>query len=136
MNRKRCKPQRLWTSIKEISAESMLQKELLEPAEINQKDLSFGHIKTKRLGKSAFVTQKGYFVGGGTNTVLNALAAYLRYLEGTARDDWKEYVVTSFFFFCTRIITRVLEFEFEFDPLCARAHIKYKVMLALFLFYF
>ncbi|KAE8022417.1 hypothetical protein FH972_008219 [Carpinus fangiana] len=90
MNRKRCKPQIVWTSIKETSAESILQKELLEPAESNQKDISFGHIKTKRLGKSAFVTQKGIFVGGGTNTVLNALAAYLRYLEGTARDDWKE----------------------------------------------
>jgi hypothetical protein len=98
MNRKRCKPQIVWTSIKETSAESILQKELLEPAESNQKDISFGHIKTKRLGKSAFVTQKGNFVGGGTNSVLNALAAYLRYLEGTAQDDWKEYVVTLFFF--------------------------------------
>lgn len=80
----------------------------MEPVESNQKDLSFGHIQTKQLGKSAFVTQKGNFVGGGTNPVLNALAAYLRYLEGTARDDWKEYVVT-FFFVGTRIITRVLE---------------------------
>ncbi|XWS61020.1 hypothetical protein CRYUN_Cryun07bG0089900 [Craigia yunnanensis] len=32
----------------------------------------------------------GDIVGGGTNSVLNALAAYLRYLEGTARDDWQE----------------------------------------------
>lgn len=120
MNNNRCKPRRVWTSIKETSAESILQKELLEPVESNQKDLSFGHIKAKQLGKSAFVTQKGNFVGGGTNTVLNALAAYLRYLEGTARDDWKEYVVTIFlfiyWFFCTRIVTKVL--EFEFDPVC------------------
>ncbi|XP_074355151.1 uncharacterized protein LOC141693864 isoform X2 [Apium graveolens] len=33
---------------------------------------------------------QGSSVGGGTGEVLNALAAYLRYLEGTMRDDWQE----------------------------------------------
>lgn len=43
-----------------------------------------------RVEKSAFVTEQGNIVAGGTHTVLNALAAYLRYLEGTARDEWQE----------------------------------------------
>ncbi|KAG2711105.1 hypothetical protein I3760_04G061700 [Carya illinoinensis] len=90
MNKNGCKPQNSWTSIKETSAESILQIELLKPGERNRKDLSFRHTRRKRIDKSAFVTQKGNIVGGGTNTVLNALAAYLRYLEGTARDDWQE----------------------------------------------
>lgn len=94
MNKNGCKPQNSWTSIKETSAESILQIELLKPGERNRKDLSFRHTRRKRIDKSAFVTQKGNIVGGGTNTVLNALAAYLRYLEGTARDDWQEYVIT------------------------------------------
>ncbi|KAF5457719.1 hypothetical protein F2P56_021801 [Juglans regia] len=90
MNKNGCKPQNSWTSIKETSAESILQIELLKPGERNRKDLSFRHSQRKQIDKSAFVTQKGNIVGGGTNTVLNALAAYLRYLEGTARDDWQE----------------------------------------------
>ncbi|CAI9092073.1 OLC1v1027220C1 [Oldenlandia corymbosa var. corymbosa] len=44
----------------------------------------------KRPERSAFITQQGTFVAGGTSAVLNALAAYLRYLEGTARGDWQE----------------------------------------------
>ncbi|GMY07764.1 cryptochrome dash, chloroplastic/mitochondrial [Fagus crenata] len=90
MNKNRCKPQKGWTSIKEISAESILLKKLLKPGESNQNDLSVRNTQRKLPDKSAFVTQKGNFVGGGTNTVLNALAGYLRYLEGTARDDWQE----------------------------------------------
>lgn len=90
MNKNRRKPQKGWTSIKEISAESILLKELLKPGESNQNDLSVRNTQRKLPDKSAFVTQKGNFVGGGTNTVLNALAGYLRYLEGTARDDWQE----------------------------------------------
>lgn len=83
-------PQKSWTGIKETSAESVFQRVTLKPGESNRKDSSFRHYKTKQLPKSVFVTRKGDVVGGGTNTVLNALAAYLRYLEGTARDDWQE----------------------------------------------
>ena len=82
-----------WTSIKEKSAESVLMRELSNPGESNKKRSSFGNGKSfqkKRVINSVFVTRKGSVVGGGTNTVLNALAAYLRYLEGTARDNWQE----------------------------------------------
>lgn len=101
-------PQKSWTGIKETSAESVFQRVTLKPGESNRKDSSFRHYKTKQLAKSVFVTRKGDVVGGGTNTVLNALAAYLRYLEGTTRDDWQEYVVT--FWFYTRIIKRAFEY--------------------------
>ncbi|XP_047254883.1 uncharacterized protein LOC107847439 isoform X2 [Capsicum annuum] len=47
-------------------------------------------IQRKRHVKSVFVTQSGNIVGGGTNLVLNALSAYLRYLEETSQDEWKE----------------------------------------------
>ncbi|KAJ6410681.1 hypothetical protein OIU84_007437 [Salix udensis] len=50
------------------------------------KEMSNETISQKHLSKSG----KQNVVGGGTNSVLNALAAYLRYLEGTARDDWQE----------------------------------------------
>lgn len=116
MKKNGCNLQKGWTSIKETSAESILQIELLNPGERNRKDLSFMHTRRNQIDKSAFVTQKENMVGGGTNTVLNALAAYLRYLEGTAQDDWQEYVMT--FLFCSRIITRVFEFEFLTRCVC------------------
>ncbi|KAL7001665.1 hypothetical protein U1Q18_002814 [Sarracenia purpurea var. burkii] len=90
-----------WTSVKEISAQTVLLK--------NQSVNSSNQIEGLRLPKSGissqsnsykgpqskrqepvFVTQRGNVVGGGTTGVLNALAAYLRYLEGTVRDDWQE----------------------------------------------
>ncbi|XP_030935151.1 uncharacterized protein LOC115960407 [Quercus lobata] len=90
MNKNGCNPQKGWNLIKEMSAESILQKKLRKPDKSNRNDLSVRRTPRKQVDKSAFVTQKGNIVGGGTNTVLNALAAYLRYLEGTARDDWQE----------------------------------------------
>ncbi|KAK7854879.1 pheophytinase [Quercus suber] len=89
MNQNGRNPQKGWNLIKEMSAESILQKKLRKPDKSNRNDLSVRRTPRK-LDKSAFVTQKGNIVGGGTDTVLNALAAYLRYLEGTARDDWQE----------------------------------------------
>lgn len=75
-----------WTSIKKISAESVLYKDQSVPSgqQINGLDVQ------KRRPESVFVTQSANIVGGGTTLVLNALAAYLRYLEGTARYDWQE----------------------------------------------
>lgn len=90
MTKNGCNPQKGWNLIKEMSAESILQKKLRRPDKSNRNDLSVRRTQRKQVNKSAFVTQKGNIVGGGTNTVLNALAAYLRYLEGTARDDWQE----------------------------------------------
>lgn len=90
-----------WTSIKNIPAEDVLQKHrvavsnnltkgLAKAGESNQSDLNYALTRRKRMQNSAFLTQQGNSVGGGTCAVLNALAAYLRYLEGIARDDWQE----------------------------------------------
>ncbi|PWA48557.1 DNA photolyase [Artemisia annua] len=84
-----------WSSIKSSSAEKVLQnaRNLISNGVTNgQSNMNSQttRIKEKRVKNSAFVTKLGIFVGGGTNNVLNALAAYLRYLEGTARDDWQE----------------------------------------------
>lgn len=84
-----------WNLIKETSAETFLGRVMLKSRESRERSYSFRQIPSREPNKSVFVTQKGNVVGGGTYNVLNALAAYLRYLEGTARDDWQEYVVIS-----------------------------------------
>lgn len=104
-----------WTSIKETVSRKRLLNGLLDQIEVsntlirgvesiksggsNQINLDDEQTQIKILQKSALVTSKGNLVAGGTNAVLNILAAYLRYLEGTSRDDWQEYVVTYKFFF-------------------------------------
>ncbi|XP_057482118.1 uncharacterized protein LOC130769025 isoform X2 [Actinidia eriantha] len=101
MNDCQAKSKDSWTSIREISAETVLHKNQFEPSsnqveglrlaksgEIKQNN-SYEHSQSKTQ-KSVFVTQSRNIVGGGTTGVLNALAAYLRYLEGTVRDDWQE----------------------------------------------
>lgn len=87
----------IWNLIKETSAETFLCREMLKSSEGREKSYSFRQMQSGKPNESVFVTQKGNVVGGGTDNVLNALAAYLRYLEGTARGDWQEYVVTAFF---------------------------------------
>ncbi|KAE9464981.1 hypothetical protein C3L33_03111, partial [Rhododendron williamsianum] len=90
-----------WTSINGISAESLFCSNkfvasrnqiqglaLSKTGDSNQSN-SYNRSRNKR-NESVFVTQRGNVVGGGTTVVLNALAAYLRYLEGTVRDDWQE----------------------------------------------
>ncbi|CAA6656217.1 unnamed protein product [Spirodela intermedia] len=47
-------------------------------------------LQKRKTENSVFISRKSNIVKGGTDVVLNALAAYLRYLEGTARDDWQE----------------------------------------------
>ncbi|XP_002510925.2 uncharacterized protein LOC8266046 isoform X2 [Ricinus communis] len=78
-----------WSLIKEMPTETILHNKLskFRGTDVN---LNFNQSQRKRVENSVFVTQRQNFVGGGTNKVLNALAAYLRYLEGTARDDWQE----------------------------------------------
>ena len=93
MDKKSGKRKKSWTVIKEKSAETVLMKEFFKPGERNQNMSHFNSVQSfqkKRVVDSVFVSRKGSSVGGGTSTVLNALAAYLRYLEGTARDDWQE----------------------------------------------
>lgn len=96
MNNNPCKSEDSWRAIKEISAETTLQERFSKSGQRNKDNLNFKYSKRKKLDKSVFVTQKANIVGGGTNAILNALAGYLRYLEGTARDDWQEYVVNIY----------------------------------------
>ncbi|KAJ0918656.1 putative alpha/beta hydrolase-1, DNA photolyase, rossmann-like alpha/beta/alpha sandwich [Helianthus annuus] len=84
-----------WSLIKNTSAEYVLQNDriLMSGGVANSQgslNSVASQIKKKKLKKSAFITKQGNFVGGGTSDVLNALAAYLKYFEGTARDDWQE----------------------------------------------
>ena len=81
-------------SIKKTSAEDILRKaEALSNNQIKDSlSSSYKQDNRRKRRNSVFLTQ-GSSVGGGTADVLNALAAYLRYLEGTIRDDWQEYVL-------------------------------------------
>ncbi|KAK4256337.1 hypothetical protein QN277_009217 [Acacia crassicarpa] len=88
MNAKKLKKN--WSQIKETSVETGLQRRELMTSHRSEMSSSSKDMKASIVDQSVFVTQKGNVVGGGTNNVLNALAAYLRYLEGTARDDWQE----------------------------------------------
>ncbi|PKA60722.1 Cryptochrome DASH, chloroplastic/mitochondrial [Apostasia shenzhenica] len=81
-----------WTCIKRISAVATLQKKLLgENPDIDLEDSSRKNLEHKvQLTKSVFDSHNGFEVKGGTEVALNALAAYLRYQEGTGRDDWQD----------------------------------------------
>ncbi|CAH1430369.1 unnamed protein product [Lactuca virosa] len=82
-----------WTSIKNNSAEYVMQNAriLASNGLTSQTNLiPLTKSNQKRIKNSAFITQQGNVIGGGTNDVLNALSAYLKYLEGTTRDDWQE----------------------------------------------
>ncbi|RWR87524.1 6-4DNA photolyase [Cinnamomum micranthum f. kanehirae] len=92
-----------WTSIKAISPKTILWKDSIcqvkmpgvqvegsEESNSGKSNQASKNMQRKRLEKSVFISRSGNLVGGGTDVVLNALAAYLRYLEGTARDDWQE----------------------------------------------
>ncbi|XP_030463359.1 uncharacterized protein LOC115683085 isoform X1 [Syzygium oleosum] len=85
INGNKYKLKRSWTSLKETSAETILQKAISRSETSIKGDFRSNHAYRKRVENSVFVTQSGKIVGGGTLAVLNALAAYLRYLEGTAR---------------------------------------------------
>lgn len=92
-----------WYSIKDLSADAVFKKDHMKLAgshgpvvgessisKLGGKSQNRDQMRRKRLKNSVFGTSKGRTVAGGTKVVLNALAAYLRYLEGTARDDWQE----------------------------------------------
>ncbi|KAH9607456.1 hypothetical protein KSS87_019353 [Heliosperma pusillum] len=92
-----------WLSIKDISAEDIFRKDHAEflnsrgsiSAESSVLNMgastqNINGTQRKRPKGSVFNTSKGNIVAGDSKVVLNALAAYLRYLEGTARDDWQE----------------------------------------------
>ncbi|KAK9103246.1 hypothetical protein Sjap_020500 [Stephania japonica] len=94
------KPNENWTVMKAVSAAKSLRKKQSAPLEMsnvlvnagasNQMNSKSKEAGEKKLGNSFFLLRNGNAVGGGTNVVLDALAAYLRYFEGTPRDDWQE----------------------------------------------
>lgn len=93
-----------WYTIKDTSAEAALRKDHMKlfksgnpmlgesGSQLRSNNQNANETQRKKPENSVFITSKRNIVAGGTGVVLNALAAYLRYLEGTARDDWQEYV--------------------------------------------
>lgn len=78
-----------WDSIKNTTAEAMVRAKFSKRGS-NENNPSSREFRTERMGNSIFSTQRGKnFMMGGTEGVLNALAAYIRYNEGTSRDDWQ-----------------------------------------------
>ncbi|KAE8647944.1 hypothetical protein Csa_000367 [Cucumis sativus] len=78
-----------WYSIKNTTAETMVRAKFSKRGN-NENNPSSRESRTERMGNSIFSTQRGKnFMMGGTEGVLNALAAYIRYNEGTSRDDWQ-----------------------------------------------
>lgn len=83
------------TFMKETSAETILRGRFSKSEEIDEDGSCSKYTERNTLKNSFFVTKNENTVGGGAGAVLDALAAYLRYLEGTARDNWQEYVMNS-----------------------------------------
>lgn len=90
-----------WTYMKKISAQTILsqksRKEIVKKEDLiegpdNVLEVSSNTTAVHKTKKSSslFSSPNGTQVKGGTAAVLNALSGYLRYLEGTGRDDWQE----------------------------------------------
>ncbi|RZR91762.1 hypothetical protein BHM03_00019946 [Ensete ventricosum] len=86
-----CQSDDSWNSLKKASPKSILK--MNRNQDIIKISSTFNNVRSTKISNSMFVSQEGSMVKGGTNSVLNALTAYLRDLEGTARDDWQEYVL-------------------------------------------
>ncbi|KAK9147956.1 hypothetical protein Scep_006713 [Stephania cephalantha] len=94
------KPNENWTVMKAVSAAKSIRKKqsgqlemsnvLVNAGASNQMNSNSKEAVKNKLRNSFFVSMNGNAVGGGTNVALDALAAYLRYFEGTPRDDWQE----------------------------------------------
>ncbi|CAL9226785.1 unnamed protein product [Arabidopsis halleri] len=84
-----CEKENSWREMAQASAERVLMERLGNLTESSTEPIVDGSLG-KKVDNSAFVTSKRDTVGGGNEAVLNALAGYLRYLEGTSRDDWQE----------------------------------------------
>ncbi|GAB2294093.1 hypothetical protein Dimus_028310 [Dionaea muscipula] len=87
-----------WVSIKDNSADFVIQKEHIDSIQPSTFSLSEGcgqiqnQIQGKRLKDSSIGTSEGNnnMVAGGTNAVLNALDGYLKVMERSSGDDRKE----------------------------------------------
>ncbi|XP_038875211.1 uncharacterized protein LOC120067727 isoform X2 [Benincasa hispida] len=82
-------PSEDWDSIKNSTAEDIFRAKCSKRGS-NENNPSSKEPRTEGMGKSIFSTERGKnLMRGGTEDVLNALAAYIRYNEGTSRDDWQ-----------------------------------------------
>lgn len=86
-----CEKEISWRDMAQASAERVLVERIGNLKGSSMEPIIDGSLG-KKVHNSVFVTIKRDTVAGGTEVVLNALAGYLRYLEGTGRDDWQEYV--------------------------------------------
>uniref|UniRef100_A0A1J3JTQ8 Pheophytinase, chloroplastic n=1 Tax=Noccaea caerulescens TaxID=107243 RepID=A0A1J3JTQ8_NOCCA len=89
MKESSCGKENSWKEMSQASAQRVLMEKVGNLKGINMEPVVDGGLR-KRVHNSAFVTKNRDTVGGGTEAVLNTLAGYLRYLEGTSRDDWQE----------------------------------------------
>ncbi|CAN6218506.1 unnamed protein product [Urochloa humidicola] len=95
-------PEDNWVPLKNMSARSILKK-ILSQKKIksntslsstngeNIEDITIDSDKSgRKIMNSMFASESSLEVRGGTDITLDALAAYLRYLEGTGNASWQE----------------------------------------------
>jgi hypothetical protein len=97
-------PQDDWVPTKSTSARSILKATLIQRKIKSNVELSVSDgqntedITTnagasgRRIKDSFFASGSSLEVRGGTDITLDALDAYLKYLEGTGKASWQEYV--------------------------------------------
>ncbi len=96
-----------WVPLKGTSARSILKKTL---SQINVKTgvassgsdggedtTAYYAMSGRKIQNSMFTSESSTEVRGGTEITLDALAAYLKYLEGTGKASWQEYVAPLLF---------------------------------------
>nr|CAB3454046.1 unnamed protein product [Digitaria exilis] len=95
-------PEDNWVPLKNTSARCILKKTLSEKKIKSNTTLSTSNGENiedismdsgtpgKRIMNSMFASENSLEVRGGTDITLDALAAYLRYLEGTGNASWQE----------------------------------------------
>lgn len=93
-----------WVPLKGMSAKSILKKTFDQrkikstaaPSIRNRESIEdavmVSDTSGKRITDSMFASESSLEVRGGTEITLDALAAYLKYLEGTGKASWQEYV--------------------------------------------
>ncbi|KAL5201229.1 hypothetical protein ABZP36_035583 [Zizania latifolia] len=89
-----------WVPIKSTSARSILKKTLSQikvksgaaSSDSNRGEdiIAFSGRSGRKIRDSMFASESSVDVRGGTEITLDALAAYLKYLEGTGKANWQE----------------------------------------------
>lgn len=97
-------PEDNWVPLKSMSARAVLTKKINQKKIKSNATLSTSNGENieditmdsgasgRRIINSMFASENSLQVRGGTDITLDALAAYLRYLEGTGNASWQEYV--------------------------------------------